>query len=91
VFSELGALEAELSGNIISGTDPGASPAEKNVARIPHVRIDGCANCSRYLLTIDVRREPRAVPVVDELAALPFYVYARERDLTKIVANQLGF
>jgi Protein involved in formate dehydrogenase formation len=91
VFSELGALEAELSGNVISGTDPSASPVDAKVARMPHVRIDGCATCSRYLLTIDLRREPRAVPVVDELAALPFYVYAQERGLAKIVANQLGF
>jgi formate dehydrogenase maturation protein FdhE len=92
VFNELGALEAELSGNVVLGTDASqAARVHAEDARMPHVRIDGCTTCSHYLMTIDLRREPRAVPVIDELAALPFYVYARERGLAKIVTNQLGF
>lgn len=90
-FSEIGALEAEISGRTVRGAEAQAAPCQVERAQLPHVAIDGCGTCSRYLLTIDVRRDPLAVPVVDELAALPFYVYARERELSKIVPNQLGF
>ena len=57
----------------------------------PHVRIDGCASCSRYLLNVDMSRDRQAVPVVDELAAIPLDLYARERGLQKIVPNAMGF
>ncbi len=56
----------------------------------PHVRVDGCETCKRYLLTIDLLKDIRAVPVVDELAALPLDLYAQERGLTKIMPNVLG-
>jgi formate dehydrogenase maturation protein FdhE len=94
-FSEIGALEAESSGRTVRGADPDAGPRPDVVAEkqpvLPHVSIDGCTTCSHYVLSIDLRRDPRAVPVVDELAALPLYLYASERGLSKIVPNQLGF
>ena len=95
LFNERGALEAETSGRSVRGADADVAPNPDTIAsekaRFPHVSIDGCRTCSHYLLTIDVRRDPHAVPVVDELAALPLYVYAQERRLSKIVPNQLGF
>lgn len=89
-FSEIGALEAEATGKTVRGaeTKPDARAA---AATMPHVSIDGCVTCKHYVLNIDLGREPRAVPVVDELAALPFYLYANERGLSKIVSNALGF
>ena len=94
-FNELGSLEAETSGRYVRGADPDAAPNRNAIVaekpRLPHVSIDGCRTCSHYLLTIDCRRDPSAVPVVDELAALPLYVYAGERGLSKVVPNQLGF
>lgn len=59
--------------------------------RFPHIRIDGCASCSRYLLNVDLSRERQAVPAVDELAAIPLDLYAKERGLQKIVPNAMGF
>jgi formate dehydrogenase maturation protein FdhE len=94
-FNELGSLEAETSGRYVRGADPDAAPNPNAIAaekpHLPHVSVDGCRTCTHYLLTIDCRRDPSAVPVVDELAALPLYVYASERGLSKVVANQLGF
>jgi FdhE protein len=58
--------------------------------QFPHARIDTCLSCRRYLLTFDLRRDTAAVPVVDELAALPLDLYARERGFIKIVPNLLG-
>ena len=57
---------------------------------LPHVRVDACDRCRHYLLTVDLRKDPRAVPFVDELAALPLDLYARERGMTKITVNLLG-
>ena len=56
----------------------------------PHLRVDGCETCRTYLVTVDLAREPQAVPVVDELAALPLDLVARERGLRKITPNLVG-
>ena len=58
--------------------------------RFPHVRVDGCKTCRKYLLTFDLQRDTRAVPIVDEIAALPLDLYARDQGLTKITPNLMG-
>ena len=57
----------------------------------PHLRIDACASCERYLLDVDLSRDPQAVPEVDELAALPLDLYAAGCGLSKITPNLMGF
>jgi len=58
--------------------------------RFPHLRVDACESCGGYLLTVDVRADPGAVPIVDELAALPLDLYAREQGKRKLVPNLMG-
>ena len=58
--------------------------------QFPQVRVAGCESCRRYLLTIDLRQDARAVPDVDELAALPLDLYAQERGFSKILPNLMG-
>jgi len=65
-------------------------PIYQEQERFPHVRVDGCQTCKKYLLTFDLRRETRAVPVVDEIAALPLDLFARDQGLTKITPNLMG-
>jgi len=65
-------------------------PIFQEQERFPHVRVDGCKTCGKYLLTFDLRRDTRAVPVVDEIAALPLDLYARDRGFTKITPNLMG-
>jgi hypothetical protein len=57
----------------------------------PQLRIAGCATCQRYLIEIDTERDGRAVPEVDELAALPLDLYATDQGLTKVTPNLMGF
>jgi formate dehydrogenase maturation protein FdhE len=71
-------------------TDGTKLPIFQDEKQLPHIRVDGCRTCKRYLLTIDLRRDARAVPVVDELAALPLDLYAIHQGLTKITPNLLG-
>ena len=71
-------------------TDGTRLPIFQEQERFPHVRVDGCQICKKYLLTFDLRRDTRAVPVVDEIAALPLDLYAHDQGLTKITANLMG-
>jgi len=57
----------------------------------PHLRIAGCSTCRRYLLEVDMARDPRAVPEVDELAALPLDLHAADQGLIKTTPNLMGF
>ena len=91
VYGEVGTTQAELSEQIIKArTDP---EARKHAvpAQFPHLRIDGCRTCSHFLLNVDLERNGRAVPIVDEIAAIPLSLYAAERGLSKIVPNLMGF
>ena len=46
---------------------------------IPAARIDACDSCGRYLKSIDLTRDARAVPAVDDLATCALDFAARER------------
>jgi FdhE protein len=78
-------LEGPVSGNI-NGNGTGEPPAV-----FPHLRIAACSTCSRYLIEADMARDARAVPEVDELAALPLDLYAADQGLTKVTPNLMGF
>jgi hypothetical protein len=71
-------------------SDGNKLPIYQEEEQFPHVRVDGCRTCKRYLLTFDLRRDTRAVPIVDELAALPLDLFARDQGLTKITPNLMG-
>jgi FdhE protein len=74
------------------GENTGAKlPILADEAQLPHLRIDACEMCRRYLITVDLRKDPQAVPLVDELAALPLDLVAAERGYTKIARNLMGF
>jgi FdhE protein len=72
-------------------TEAARLPVLGDPDRFPHLRIDGCQSCRRYLLTVELPKDGRAVPLVDELAALPLDLYARDRGFNKIIPNLMGF
>ena len=55
-----------------------------------HIRIDACESCRWYLKTIDLSKNGKAVPVVDELAAVPLDLWAVGQGYIKMQANLLG-
>lgn len=57
---------------------------------LPHVRVEACDTCRCYLKTIDLTKDGRAVPVVDELAAIPLSLWAMENGYRKIRTNLMG-
>ncbi len=90
IFAEEGTTEAEAAGTVFRGL--GAAPAgtPASGACFRHVSIYACRSCSRYLLNVDLSRDARAVPVVDEMAAMPLDLYAREQGIAKIVPNLMS-
>lgn len=66
-------------------------PVSTYDALFPHVRAEACETCKRYLIDVDLGRDPRAVPEVDELAALPLDLHLAEQGLSKITPNLMGF
>jgi formate dehydrogenase accessory protein FdhE len=55
-----------------------------------HVRIEACDSCHHYIKTIDLTKNGNAVPVVDELAAIPLSLWAEENGYSKLQVNLLG-
>jgi FdhE protein len=78
-------LEGPVSGNGDGKGDGDGQPV------FPHLRIAACSSCSRYLIEVDMARDARAVPEVDELSALPLDLYAADQGLTKVTPNLMGF
>jgi|SRR5438552_2633420 len=59
-------------------------------SQFPHVRVEACDTCRRYIKTVDLTKNGLAVPIVDELATLPLNLWAQEHDYVKLQANLLG-
>lgn len=57
---------------------------------VPHVRVDVCDTCRTYLKTVDLTKTGLAVPAVDELAAIPLDLWARENNYRKLQMNAGG-
>jgi hypothetical protein len=70
---------------------PRVGRGENGHATFPHIRVEACAGCRRYLIDIDLGRDPRAVPEVDELTALPLDLHAAEQGFSKITPNLMGW
>jgi FdhE protein len=84
-------IYAERSERPVVGRGDPPAPAQPGGPMFPHVRIEGCDSCKRYLIDVDLGRDARAVPEVDELAALPLDLHAAELGLSKITPNLMGF
>jgi len=57
---------------------------------LAHVRVETCDTCLYYIKGIDMGVTGLAVPVVDEVAAAPLDIWAREQGYTKIELNLVG-
>lgn len=57
---------------------------------IAHVRVEACDTCRHYIKTVDLTKDGRAVPVVDELATIPLNLWATEHGYSKSETNLLG-
>lgn len=58
--------------------------------QLPHIRVESCEACKHFLRTIDLTKDGHAIPVVDDLAAVPLSLWAEEHGYTRIQGNLLG-
>ena len=58
--------------------------------QFPHIRVEACETCKYFLRTIDLTRDGRAVPIVDDLAAIPLSLWAQQNGYRRIQSNLLG-
>ena len=58
--------------------------------QFPHIRVEACETCKTYLRTIDLTKDGNAVPIVDDLAAIPLTLWAQEHGYARIHPNLLG-
>jgi len=58
--------------------------------QFPHVRVETCETCKFYLRTVDLTKDGNAVPLVDDLAAIPLTLWAHEHGYSRLQPNLLG-
>jgi len=58
--------------------------------QLPHLRVEVCDTCKFFLRTVDLTKDGHAVPVVDDLAALPLTLWAAEYGYSRLQPNLLG-
>ena len=58
--------------------------------QFPHIRVEACDTCHNYLRTIDLTKDGHAIPLIDDLAALPLTLWATEHNYTRPQPNLLG-
>jgi len=74
------------------------SCGEENKDRLPiyiadeldYMRVDACDSCQTYLKSVDLTKNGRAVPVVDEIATVALNIWAEEHGYSKLEPNLLG-
>ena len=56
----------------------------------PHIRVEACHTCKFYLRTIDLTKDGNAIPLVDDIAAIPHTLWANEQGYSRLQPNLLG-
>jgi FdhE protein len=56
----------------------------------PHVRVEACDTCKLYVRTIDLTKDGNAIPLVDDLAAIPLSLWAHEHHYSRLHPNLLS-
>jgi formate dehydrogenase accessory protein FdhE len=58
--------------------------------QLPHIRVEACDTCKFYLTTVDLTKDGHAIPLVDDLAAIPLTLWAHEHGYSRLQPNLLG-
>jgi FdhE protein len=58
--------------------------------RFPQIRVEACDTCRHCIRSVDLTKDGHAVPLVDDLAAIPLALWAEEYGYERIYDNLLG-
>jgi len=59
--------------------------------QFPYLRVECCSTCKRYLICADLVKDPKGIPLVEDIAALPLHLWATDHGYTKVEPNLFGF
>jgi len=65
-------------------------PDRQPLGGLPHIRVEACDTCKFYLTTVDLTKDGHAIPLVDDLAAIPLTLWAHEHGYSRLQPNLLG-
>ena len=54
------------------------------------LRVKACDSCRGYFLVVDLEKDPRAIPEVDEMVGIPLDLWAVDAGYMKLRANIVG-
>jgi len=58
--------------------------------QFPHIRVEACDTCRFYIRSIDLTKDGHAVPLIDDLAAIPLTLWADEHNYSRFCSNLLS-
>ncbi len=58
--------------------------------KFPQIRVEACDTCRHCIRSVDLTKDGHAIPVVDDLAAIPLALWADEYAYQRIHGNLLG-
>ena len=58
--------------------------------QLPHIRVEACDTCKFFLTGVDLTKDGHAIPLVDDLAAIPLSLWAHEHGYSRLQPNLLG-
>lgn len=58
--------------------------------QLPHIRVEACDTCKFFLTGVDLTKDGHAIPIVDDLAAIPLTLWAHEHGYSRLQPNLLG-
>ncbi len=61
-----------------------------SASEFDYIRVECCDTCKTYIKTVDLTKNGRAEPVVDELVSAPLDLWAAEHGYAKLKKNILG-
>jgi len=59
-------------------------------SQFPHIRVECCDTCKRYIKAVDLTKNGLADPVADEIASASLDLWAQEHAYVKLAPNLLG-
>jgi formate dehydrogenase accessory protein FdhE len=58
--------------------------------QLPHIRVEACDTCKFFITGVDLTKDGHAIPLVDDLAAIPLTLWAHEHGYSRLQPNLLG-
>jgi len=65
-------------------------PDRQPLGGLPHIRVEACDTCKFYLTTVYLTKDGHAIPLFDDLAAIPLSLWAHEKGYSRLQPNLLG-